>query len=290
MIGRPGNAQIVRAMSAYGGLFKVVDTDSIGAKNLAKAATAGVGFLSPDATFEECSALIQRGVEANVNVVEEYLKHLQVEASLYGLPLNLTKTELLKHPKLMDEQLRFANGDPVPVAESVKYLRSQVSWNHPTNTALHHRYSLAKTSFTKLQHLWRSSLPRKTRVHIFQANIVSTLIYGGVASLTMEPKHFQKLDSWYFQLLRRVLGIKSSYYSRISNKEVWKQAGRPVTPSQSVLSQQFRLLLQTLQADRMDPVHHVAFGPAYKDRVYMHKHHKRGPPPPHWLSLVSQHA
>ena len=225
----------------------------------------------------------------SVQVVEEYLRHLQVEASLYGLLLNLTKTELLKHPKLEDEQLRFSNGDPVQIADSVKYLGSQVSWNHPTNTALHHRYALAKTSFNKLQHLWRSSLPRKTKVHIFQANIVSALIYG-VAPLTMEPKHFHKLDSWYFQLLRRVLGIKSSYYSRISNKEVWKQAGRPATPSQSVLSQQFRLLLQTIQADRQDPVHHVAFGPAYKDRVAMHKNHKRGPPPPHWLNLVSQLA
>ena len=101
-----------------------------------------------------------------------------------------------------------------------------------------------------------------------------------VAPLTMEPKHFHKLDAWYFQQLRRVLGIKSSYYSRISNQEVWKQAGRPITPSQSVLSQQFRLLLQTMQADRLDPVHHVAFGPAYKDREAMHKNHKRGPPPP----------
>ena len=52
----------------------------------------------------------------SVNVVEEYLKHLQVEASLYGLLLNLTKTELLKHPKYSDEPLHFSNGDPVPVS------------------------------------------------------------------------------------------------------------------------------------------------------------------------------
>ena len=146
-----------------------------------------------------------------------------------------------------------------------------------------------KTSFNKLQHLWRSSLPRKTKVHIFQANIVSTLIYG-VATLTMEPKHFHKLESWYFPLLRQVLNIKASYYSRISNQEVWRQAGKPTLPSQLVLSQQFRLLLQSLQADRSEPQHHVMFGPAYKDRISMHKNHKRGPPPPHWLGLVSSLA
>ena len=73
----------------------------------------------------------------------------------------------------------------------------------------------------------------------------------------MEPKHFATIDSWYFALLRRVLGIKASYYSRISNKEVWVQAEKPVLPSQLVLSQQFRLLLQAIKADSMEPQHHV---------------------------------
>ena len=35
---------------------------------------------------------------------------------------------------------------------------SQVSWNKTTLTALNHRHALAKTSFNKLQHIWRSSL------------------------------------------------------------------------------------------------------------------------------------
>ena len=106
----------------------------------------------------------------------------------------------------------------------------------------------------------------------------------------MEPKHFAKLDAWYFTLLRRVLGIKASYYSRIPNKEVWTQAGKPYLPSQLVLAEQFRLLLQALKADTMEPQHHVVFAPAYKDRVGMQRNHKRGPPPPHWLSLVSKLA
>ena len=146
----------------------------------------------------------------STQVVAEYLKHLQVEATLYGLLLNFTKTELLRRPKLEDNQIHFANGDPVPITESAKYLGSLVSWKKPTLTALHHRFSLAKTSFNKLRHLWRSTLSRKIKVHIFQANIVSSLIYG-VATLTMEPKHFAKLDAWYFTLLRRVLGIKASF-------------------------------------------------------------------------------
>ena len=132
----------------------------------------------------------------STQVVEEYLKHLQVEATPYGPLLNLTKTELLRHPKLEAEQIHFANGDPVPITDSSKYLGSQVSWNKPMLRALHHRFSLAKTSFNKLQHLWRSRLNGRIKVHIFQANIVDSLIYG-VATLTMESKHFARIDSWY---------------------------------------------------------------------------------------------
>ena len=225
----------------------------------------------------------------SVEVLEEYLKTLQVEASLYGLLLNFTKTELLRHPKLMDGQVKFTEGNPVPIADSVKYLGSQVSWEKPTLTAILHRISIATTSFNKLQHLWRSPLSRKLKVHTFLSNIVSSLIHGR-PTLSFEDKHYHKVDSWFFRHLRRVKGTKSSYYSHITNKAVWTQAGRPPLPSQLILSQQSRLLLNSLQAPSSEPLHHVAFGPALKDRVSLHKHHKTGPPPPHWLNLVGTKA
>ena len=59
-------------------------------------------------------------------VLEEYLKHLQVEASLYGLLLHLTKTELLRHPQVGDGVVQFVNAEPVPITDSSKYLGSQV--------------------------------------------------------------------------------------------------------------------------------------------------------------------
>ena len=106
----------------------------------------------------------------------------------------------------------------------------------------------------------------------------------------MENKHFAKIDSWFFTHLRRVLGIKASYYSHAPNKDVWLQAGKPVLPSQMVLAAQFRLLLLSLNASPQEPMHHVAFSPGLKDRVACYKNHKTGPPPPHWLSLVFGHA
>ena len=194
------------------------------------------------------------------DVVEEYLCHLQSEALLYGLLLNLEKTELLEHPKRHSPPPRFIDGTPVKTNDQVKYLGCLISWHKPTRTALQHRIALANTAFNKLTHLWRSNLSRKAIVHIFLANIVPVLLHG-VAKLTMENKHFAKIDSWFFSHLRRVLGIKASYYSHISNKEVWMQAGKPVLPSQIALAAQFRLLLLSLNASPQEPMHHVAFFP-----------------------------
>ena len=149
--------------------------------------------------------------------------------------------------------------------------------------------SLASTAFNKLSNLWRSRLSRKAKVRIFMAHIVLILTYG-LATLTMEHKHFQKIDSWFFRFLRRAIGIKHSYYSHITNRSVREQAYRPLLPSQTDLTAQCRLLLLSLNADPDDPFHRVAYGPANKDRVSLHKHHKTGPPPPHWLDLVHEHA
>ena len=222
-------------------------------------------------------------------MVEEYLCHLQSEALLYGLLLNLEKTEMLDHPRRSTPPPRFIDGTSVKTNDQVKYLGSLISWHKPTLTALQHRVSLANTAFNKLTHLWRSNLSHKAKVHIYLANIAPVLLHA-VAMRTMENKHYAKIDFWFFSHLRRVLGIKASYYSHIPNKEVWLEAGKPIIPSQTVLAAQFRLLLHSLNAAPQEPMHHVAFSPGLKDRVACYKNHKTGPPPPHWLSLVYGHA
>ena len=55
----------------------------------------------------------------SIEVLGEYLKHLQVEASLYGLLLNLEKTGLLEHPKYAQEPLTFADGNQVKTSNTV---------------------------------------------------------------------------------------------------------------------------------------------------------------------------
>ena len=95
----------------------------------------------------------------------EFLKALQVEATLYGMLLNPVKTEHLPHPQATPQTLHFANGDPVPQAEASKYLGTKVTWDAPTKAAIEDRKAKGHTAYMKLQQLWRSKLHTRANDH-----------------------------------------------------------------------------------------------------------------------------
>ena len=93
----------------------------------------------------------------------------------------------------------------------------------------------AHSAHVKLQHVWRSRLCIKAEVRIFHNCIGSSLLHG-LDSLTLESRHLNTIDGWYFRYLRRAIGVKASFYSRISNQRVWVLAGRPILPTQILLT------------------------------------------------------
>ena len=196
---------------------------------------------------------------------------------------------MLIHPNAPDPDVRFVDGTKVNTVYSAKYLGTQVSWEHTTKHAIEARKIKAHAAYMKLQNLWRSRLCWKAKARLFHSYIVSVLIYG-LDSLTLEDKHLRSIDGWYFQYLRRALGIKASYYSHIPNQTVWRKAHRPVLPSQTLLSFQQQRLTRSLLSPHHDPLHHVVFSPGYKDRIKFTKSRHRGHPRPYWFGLVSNQA
>ena len=81
------------------------------------------------------------------------------------------------------------------------------------------------------------------------------------------------------------MGIKASYYSRVTNDRVWKLAGKPEIPSQTLTSAQMAQLSKILTTPPDDPLHHVVFSPGVKDRVKYTKGVRRGHPQRYWLEL-----
>ena len=103
-------------------------------------------------------------------------------------------------------------------------------------------------------------------------------------------RHLKTIDAWYHQHLRRCLGIKASYGSRKTNRQVCEQAGRPTVPSLTLLSRQVQQLAKILITPPANPLHHVVLSPGIKDKVKRTKGLRRGHPQRYCPEVVTEAA
>ena len=218
--------------------------------------------------------------------LQSYLSALETQAALYGLSLNHKKTEVLHDSRRPTPKLHFQDGTTVPTTTQVKYLGSMVSWDKPFDVAFKHRAALAESAYKKLRLVWNSHLPYRERLKIFQAVFIPTLTYG-LDALTLQDKHLKRIDAFYIRFLRRVVKIKASYYSRITNDEVYRRAGGPKLPSDTMSQQQLKILQQVFNSQPENPLHHVVLSPAYKDRIQA-TGRRRGGKIPYWIEITTQ--
>ena len=105
-------------------------------------------------------------------------------------------------------------------------------------------------------------------------------------ALTLTDKVLHRIDAVFYRLLRRCIGIKASFYSRVSNQDVWQQAGEPTPPSKLLNSKQKDFLGSVFLANPKDPIHSIVLCSAYKDRI-LTQGKRRGRKCPYWLEVVT---
>ena len=89
------------------------------------------------------------------------------------------------------------------------YIGSTISNSLSIDVEVNSRITKAIAVMAKLnQRVWNnSSLTEKTRIHVFQACVLSTLLYGSESWATY-ARHEKKLNSFHQRCLRRILHIK----------------------------------------------------------------------------------
>ena len=215
--------------------------------------------------------------------LQQILNALESIANEYGMRLNKVKTELLVRPG--DRPIiRFLDGSIVPTSEVVKYLGSLVTWKKSFEVAFINRASLAEEAYKKLRLVWNSSLGFRSKLQIFQATFVPTLIYG-LDSFTLTTPQINRIDAFYIRFLRRVVGIKASFYSRIPNTEVYNRAQRPKLPSEYIGDSQFKMLHEVFNSPREEVHHSVVLCSSYKDRI-LFQGRRRGMQFPYWVEVM----
>ena len=123
-------------------------------------------------------------------------------------------------------------------------------------------------------------------MRIFQSTFPAILIYG-LDAFTLTDKRLQQIDGYYFRFLRRIVGIKASFYSRTPNSEVYQIAGKPRLPSELLNSLQYKQVVEVFSAQITDPVHNVVFASALKDRITQ-TGKRRGRSIPYWLPTTTK--
>ena len=100
----------------------------------------------------------------------------------------------------------------------------------------------------------------------------------------------KQIDALFYRHLRKVLRIKASYYSRISNAIVFRQSGLQYTITQQPDKFTLKLLHQQLFSPTDDPLFHVSLTANMQDKVALAKQPNRGRPRDHWLKKATQLA
>ena len=137
--------------------------------------------------------------------------------------------------------------------------------------------------------VWRhSNISRQRKRQIYEACVVSKLMYG-IETVWLRKHERARLDAYHARCLRRIYGIASSYYSRVSNQEVLRIADS--TPMSNTLLH--RQLIYFGRVARMSPENPARQLLLQRDSVQLRAAEvgrRRRRPRQEWGSCVHAHA
>ena len=201
----------------------------------------------------------------------------------YGLSYNWSKLEVLCVRCSVD--IRQPNGNVVTKKDSIVYLGALITHDGRSCSELNRRIGLAQVDFLTLQTIWgHSTVSRQRKLEIFQACVVSKLLYGLVAA-TLNAAERRRLDAFQAWCLRKIARIPHSYYSRVSNLAVRTMCEQ--TPlSQQVVQQQMIYMGKLARRSGTDLVRSLIFEPNNLTLRQPTGKRRRGRPRQRWGATV----
>ena len=140
----------------------------------------------------------------------------------FGLTISIKKTNVLGQDVSLVPHISI--GDcTLDMVEDFTYLGSTISSSLSLDSELNSRIDKASSAMARLsKRVWENSkLTTKTKTLVYQACVLSTLLYGS-ESWTLYSRQERRLNTFHMRCLRRILEI--SWKDRIPNKEVLARA------------------------------------------------------------------
>ena len=154
--------------------------------------------------------------------LQQLVSHLSHSCKEFGLSISIKKTNVMAqdshHPST-----KSIDGHTLEAMENFTYLGSTISSTLNIEVVVNNRIAKAAAVMARLTNkVWNdSSLTEKTRLCVYQACVLSTLLYGS-ESWTTYAKQEKKLNSFHMRCPRCILHIH--WEERVPDKEMCKRA------------------------------------------------------------------
>jgi len=225
-----------------------------------------------------------RSVRAMLHAVEE-------EAGRYGFQLNkvMDKTTLLRlgaARQIPPPLIRAKNGTQIREKEMDTTLGFPLGQNATNRRMVNTRAAAMRKAMNDFKLIWTSRLSIKQKVEKYKSLVLSKGIWG-LHLLALGKTEIKKMEYHHARCIRRILGIKASYVSRISNEEVLKRAGVPSFKS-FLRQKQYMLLGHIMRLPEQHPDWRVCFRPGTQCEPCMpHQFRRRtGRPRARWAEIL----
>ena len=208
--------------------------------------------------------------------IQRLLHIIEAQAVKYAMQLNHDKVKLITMNVPPSSSVRFLSGELVERVNCWPYLGVRVSGDGKQIANLSVRLAQASLEFNKLASFWsHASISTSLKLRIYKAIFYPMILYALHYSWLTKSMS-SKLDQWQARTLRRVLRIKASMISRISNEEVRKRA--KCTPLSTVVRQnRFKYFGHVLRCTPQDTIANVCFDSTWKIRQRAGRRQKRRP-------------
>ena len=226
-------------------------------------------------------------ISVSEHSLQRLLHAVATTGARFGMQLHWGKFQLLN--VRCDMKVCTEAGEPIAAKDTMGYLGATLSADGRVDTELSRRIGAAWAEFRKLDRLWKhTTLPAARKLSVFQAIVAPGLLYS-LSTTWLNMSQQRRLNGFQARCLRRILRVKPSFVSRVSNERVRQMAGHSEL-TQQLLSQQLSLIVRVARAPDTDMLRELTFVPGTLDLAASRYIRKRGRPRLEWASCLTRVA
>ena len=169
----------------------------------------------------------------------------------WGMKMHLGKTKVMMVSRTEEDCNLNIEGEDSETVKKLKYLGVMVSSDGLCDEEIEQRVGAAAkvVGAMRKEVLERRELLKKTKLRVFNAMVVPTLIYG-CETWTMQRRHESKLQASEMMFLRRVEGV--SRLDRVRNEDVRRSLGQEaVVDMVKEKQRRWKVKMEEMNTDRL---------------------------------------